>query len=133
MSTIKKFTKLEMEEMKINRYTLNISERYISFTYEFKKEFWRLSKQGYTGRSIFIVLGYDPDILGFDRVHNTTKRIRKAGRMSGGLKKNCSHKIPTSPENILFESDKNSSRMQNEIIYLQQQMSFLKKLMQDKV
>ena len=30
-------------------------------------------------------LGYDPELLGFERVHNITKRIRRAGKSPEGI------------------------------------------------
>lgn len=44
----------------------------ISFTLAFKEEFWRLGVEGCTGN--IARLGYDPEVLGFERVHNITKR-----------------------------------------------------------
>ncbi len=43
---------------------------HISFTLAFKEEFWRLSAEGCTGNMAFQKLGYDPEVLGFERVHS---------------------------------------------------------------
>lgn len=58
----------------------------ISFTLAFKEAFWRLSVEGCTGNMALRKLGYDPELLGFERVHNITKRIRRAGKSPEGIR-----------------------------------------------
>lgn len=85
MSTKKKFTPEEIRHLRANPYTLKVSEETISYTLAFKEAFWALSLQGYTGMAAFRKLGYNTQVLGFERIHNTTKRIRKEGRSLKGL------------------------------------------------
>ena len=80
MSVKKKFTDAEIQELQRNPYTERVTADQISFTLAFKKAFWQLSVEGCTGNAAFRKLGYDPDVLGFERVHNITKRIRRAAR-----------------------------------------------------
>lgn len=77
MSTKKLFTPEEVEILKENPYTWKVSLDRITYTQEFQRAFWELSLQGLSGTDAFRKLGYDPRILGKERVHNTTKRIRK--------------------------------------------------------
>ena len=56
-----------------------------SYTLAFKEAFWTLSLQGYTGPAAFRKLGYNTEVLGFERVHNTTKRIRREAKSLEGL------------------------------------------------
>ncbi len=94
-----------------------------------------LSVEGCTGNSAFHKLGYDPDVLGFERVHNITKRIRRAARAPEGIKGRAKSRMRISKGNFSSaELEKMSRReserrLQNEIVHLQQQMAFLKKLM----
>ena len=135
MSTKKKFTPAEVEALRGNPYTEKVSEEQISFTLAFKEEFWRLSVEGCTGNMAFRKLGYDPEMLGFERVHNITKRIRRAAHTPEGIRGAKKSRMQISKESFSrAELEKMSrreseQRLQNEIIYLQQQMAFLKKLM----
>ena len=135
MSTRTKFTPAEMEELRANPYTEKVTERQISFTLAFKEAFWRLSVEGCTGNMTLRKLGYDPKILGFERVHNITKRIRHAARTPEGIRGTKKSRMRISREQFSqAELEKMSRReserrLQNEIVYLQQQMAFLKKLM----
>ena len=84
MGTRKKFSTAEQELLRANPYTEKVTENQISFTLAFKEAFWRLSVEGCTGNMALRKLGYDPELLGFERVHNITKRIRRAGWMPSG-------------------------------------------------
>ena len=135
MSIKKKFTPAEVEELRANPYTEKVTERQISFTLAFKEAFWRLSVEGCTGNMALRKLGYDPEILGFERVHNITKRIRSAARAPEGIRGVKKSRMRISKDQFSqAELEKMSRReserrLQNEIVYLQQQMAFLKKLM----
>lgn len=135
MSTRKRFTEEEIEALRANPYTASVTPDQISFTMAFKEEFWRLSVEGYTGNAAFRKLGYDTEVLGFERIHNITKRIRRAGRSPEGLQEPPSKRMRLSKEGFRnadlekMSRRESEQRLQNEIIYLQQQMAFLKKLM----
>lgn len=135
MSVKKKFSPKEVETLAANPYTAKVTAEQISFTFAFKEEFWRLSVEGCTGNVAFRKLGSDPEVLGFERVHNITKRIRRAARSPEGLKGTARLRMRIRKENFSHaELEKMSRReserrLQNEIVYLQQQMAFLKKLM----
>ena len=135
MSTKKKFSPEEVETLRANPYTERVTTEKISFTLAFKKEFLRLSVEGCTGNAAFRKLGYDPEVLGFERVHNITKRIRRAAKTPEGLKGKAKSRMRISKENFSsaqlekMSRRESEQRLQNEIVYLQQQMAFLKKLM----
>lgn len=129
MSTRKKFTPAEVEELRTNPYTEKVTETQISFTLAFKEAFWRLSMEGCTGNMAFRRLGYDPEVLGFERVHNITKRIRRAARTPEGIQGRKKSRMQISKEHFSHAelekmSRESEQRLQNEIVYLQQQMTF---------
>lgn len=135
MSTKKAFSPEEIAMLRANPYTERVTTGQISFTLAFKKEFWRLSVEGCTGNAAFRKLGYDPEVLGFERVHNITKRIRRAAKTPEGLKGKAKSRMRISKEHFSsaqlekLSRRESEQRLQNEIVYLQQQMAFLKKLM----
>ena len=85
MGTKKKFTPEELKHLQANPYTLRVTADSISYTLAFKEAFWALSLQGYTGTAAFRKLGYNTEVLGFERIHNTTKRIRREARSPEGF------------------------------------------------
>lgn len=136
MSTKKLFTPEEVKILKENPYTWKVSADRITYTQEFQKAFWELSLQGLSGTDAFKALGYDPKILGKERIHNTTKRIRKQGNSPEGIRQKPRKWMRTTRKQFkLADLEKMSHkdaarRMQKEIVYLQQQVEFLKKVMQ---
>lgn len=85
MSTKKKFRPEEVGELRANPYTEKVSEEQIFFTLAFKEAFWRLSVEGCTENMAFRKLGYNSKVLGFERVHNITKRIWNADKTPEGI------------------------------------------------
>ena len=71
MGARKKFSAAEQALLRANPYTEKVTANQISFTLAFKEAFWRLSVEGCTGNMALRKLGYDPELLGFERVHNT--------------------------------------------------------------
>ena len=69
MGTKKKFTPEELKHLQANPYTLRVTANSISYTLAFKEAFWALSLQGYTGTAAFRKLGYNTEVLGFERIH----------------------------------------------------------------
>lgn len=136
MSTKKLFTPEEVEILKENPYTWKVSTDRITYTQEFQKDFWELSLQGLSGTDAFKALGYDPRMLGKERIHNTTKRIRKQGNSPERIRSKPRKWMRTTRKQFkVADLEKMShkevaKRMQQEIVYLQQQVEFLKKVMQ---
>lgn len=135
MATKKKFTPEEIKNLKANPYTLRVTEDTISYTLAFKEAFWDLSLQGYTAAAAFRKLGYNTEVLGFERIHNTSKRLRRAGKSAEGFREGAPGgiRIKSEQEQQTDFAGKPSGeaamRMQKEIVCLQQQMAFLKKVM----
>ena len=96
----------------------------------FKEAFWALSLQGYTGTAAFRKLGYNTEVLGLERIHNTTKRIRWAAKSPEGLCECTRGGVRlTGGTGLAAPADEAARRMKREILVLQQQMAFLKKVM----
>ena len=135
MGTKKKFTPEELNHLQANPYTLRVTADSISYTLAFKEAFWALSLQGYTGTAAFRKLGYNTEVLGFERVHNTTKRIRREAKSLEGLREGTRGGVRLQKETTSADSpasapsDEAARRMKREILCLQQQMAFLKKVM----
>ena len=126
-----KFTKREIQLIKNNPYTYKVTESQIFYTKEFKEEFWRRYQAGESPRAIVEALGYDPDILGQYRINGLQINIqRQAKRPEGFTQGKGRHKgrkaelydVDTAP------SDETIIKMQHELLYLRQEVEFLKKI-----
>ena len=124
------FTKEELLQLKSNPYTNWATENMISFTKEFKQEFWNRYQSGMKPRDIVSELGYDPDVLGESRITGIQGNIKKTA-LSG--KEFTNAPIGGMPAerltSIEFDPTKETIiKMQNEILFLQQEIEFLKKI-----
>lgn len=72
----KLFTQEEINILKNNKYVKNVSEKAITYTNELKKEYINLITSGNSKREAFTKLGFDIDILGYDRIEGFFNRMK---------------------------------------------------------
>lgn len=125
----KPFTKEEQEVLKSNPYTLSVSDRQIKYTVEFKRFLLsELAKPGVTYHAAFIKAGYDPTILGQDRIASTVKCTRKQAASPQGLHDTGPSRSKLLKQDLARKRTETAIRdLQEEVIRLQQQVDFLKK------
>ena len=125
----KKFTHEELAILRSNPYTYTANVNSIYFTAEFKEKFYKLRQEGYLLDETISLLGYDPDMLGETRIKGISSLINKAVR--NGKPFTEGH---PSPESAMFNdeyaelTDENFLKMQHELLYLKQEIEFLKKI-----
>jgi hypothetical protein len=126
---MKKYTNKQIKELKSNPYTLQVDDKRIFFTIEFKKVFWTKYQAGMSPRAIFKDMNYNLDNFGQKQIDSIVQRIKKealAGVFTEGYSRvnRVKLKEPTSditPQNI--------NQIQNELLYLRQEVDFLKKVL----
>jgi hypothetical protein len=124
----KSFTPEQIIELRKNPYTYKVTEKHIRFTKEFKELFYKKRQEGMSLRDTFTSLGYDPEVLGYERIEGISGLINKAMREEGRFREG------TRPRHsILDEEDpeitkENFRRMQHELQLLRQEMDFIKKI-----
>ncbi len=75
----------QIKALRENPFTDFVSVTTIRFTVEFKEMFVAAMDSGKTIRSIFRDSGYDPDVLGRERMKSFAHRVRKEQRKNGGF------------------------------------------------
>ncbi len=126
------FTKEQQEELRANPYTFSVNDRQIRFTVEFKRYLLNeISKPGVTHKMAFRKVGYDPDMLGVQRMESFIHKIRAEAASPEGLRD------PGPPKNRLAERDLSKKQteaaikeLQRELVKTQQELAFLKKILQ---
>lgn len=128
--TNKTFSPEEIELLKSNPFTYSVSELTIRFTAAFKEEFWLRRKAGQRLPDIFTDLGYDVDILGASRLQNIAAQIRKQALSTDAFhEKNSTRKFKAGLPNFGdMPSDQALVRMQHELLYMRQELDFIKKI-----
>ena len=126
---MKKYTKKQIKELKQNSYTLQVDEQRIFFTIEFKKAFWTKYQAGMSPRSIFRELNYNLENFGQKQIDSIVQRIKKEalnGEFTEGYNRINRVKIKETTSEI---TPQNLKQMQNELLYLRQEVDFLKKVL----
>ena len=126
---MKKYTKKQIKELKQNPYTLQVDEKRIFFTIEFKKVFWNKYQAGMSPRAIFKELDYNLENFGQKQIDSIVQRIKKEalqGEFTEGYNRTKRTKIQEVDSEI---TPQNLKQMQNELLYLRQEVDFLKKVL----
>lgn len=127
---VKRFTGGEMDALRRNPYTYKVTQCHLSFTTEFKELFWKHYNEGMTPKDILLSLGYDPNILGENRVNGIRMHIKEEfegqGRFSSGRRpRNASGGAGA---NGPMDPAEEVRQLRNEVEYLRQEVEFLKKI-----
>ena len=101
---MKEYTPKQIKELKANPYTLNVTKNKLYFTAKFKEDFWISYQAGNAPRKILLDFGYNLEYFGQKQIDDIVQRIEDL----------------SSPQSI--------ERMQNELLYLRQEVEFLKKI-----
>ena len=126
---MKKYTKKQIKELKENPYTLKINEQRIFFTIEFKKVFWIKYQAGMSPRKILKELNYNLEYFGQKQIDSITQRVKEEalnGEFTEGYSRINRMKIKEPEGEITVQ---NIKQMQHELLYLKQEVDFLKKVL----
>lgn len=124
------FTQEQMESLKSNPYTACVSPRQIFFTLEFKLFALKEAQNGMKSVKIFQKAGYDPEVLGKERMYCVIKRIKKEAASEQGLHVSKGEKSRERLSKEMLEKKQTAATikaMQKKILQLEQELEFLKK------
>lgn len=126
---MRKYTQKQIKELKSNPYTLKVDDQRIFFTIEFKKAFWTKYQAGMSPRVILKELNYNLDNFGQKQIDSIVQRIKKealVGEFTEGYSRYNRMKVKEPSGDI---TPQNIKQMQNELLYLRQEVDFLKKVL----
>ena len=122
-----RFSKEDIEKLKNNPYILNISEKAITYTDEFKEKFMELYSKGKMPTEIFRLCEIYPEIIGQKRIDMLAYRLKKKleyGEELTDKRKEFSGR----PKSKELTKDEEIQRLKHKIQYQEQQIEFLKKI-----
>ena len=129
---MKEYTQKQIKELKANPYTFKVTKNKIYFTIKFKEDFWISYQAGNAPRKILKDFGYNLDYFKQKQIDSIVQRIKKQALSGNGFTEgdNRQWRTPmkaTSEEEL--SSPQSIERMQSELLYLRQEVEFLKKIM----
>ena len=130
----KEFTPEEIEILRKNPNTWSVNRFRISLTKEAKERILELADMGYSSRQCMVELGYDTKILGKSRcssvVYNTQREVKRGKQIHDGYAKRQPKRLSADELDELPLNQESYIRMKNELVYLKQEVDFLKKISQ---
>lgn len=125
------FTQEQIKKLKKNPYTFKVTTNRLFFTAKFKEDFWISYQAGNAPRKIMQDLGYDLSMFTQKQIDNYVQRIKKEAMSGNGFHEGVNREqrvsIKATREDEL-SSSQTIERMQNEILYLRQEVDFFKKI-----
>lgn len=128
---MREYTAKQIKELKANPYTLKVTKNKLYFTIKFKEDFWTSYQAGNAPRKILKDFGYNLEYFEQKQIDSLVQRIKHQALSGNGFTEgeNRNNRIPmkaTSEEDM--SSPQSIERMQNELLYLRQEVEFLKKI-----
>ncbi len=128
---MKEYTEKQIKDLQKNPYVLKVSKHRLYYTAKFKEEFWISYQAGNSPRKILSDFGFDLSIFGQKQIDSLVQHIKKQALSGNGFSEgeNRQRRSPmkATNENEL-SSPQSIERMQNELLYLRQEVEFLKKI-----
>lgn len=125
------FTEEQIKKLKKNPYTFKITKNKLYFTAKFKEDFWISYQAGNAPRKVMQDLWYDLSMFTQKQIDNYVQRIKREALSGEGFREgeNRQRRIPMkATDEKELSSPKTIERMQNELLYLRQEVEFLKKI-----
>ena len=129
---MKEYTEKQKRELRKNPYVLQVTKHKIYYTAKFKEDFWISYQAGNTPRKILTDFGFDLNTFGQKQIDSLVQHIKKQALSGDGFTEgtNRQRRIPrkaTAEEEL--PSPQSIELIQNELLYLRQEVEFLKKLL----
>lgn len=127
---VKRSTGEGMDALRSDPYTYKVTQCQISFTTGSKELSWEYYNEGMTPRDILLSLGYDPDMLGDNRVDGIWMHIKKEFEKQGRSHSGRGPRSTSSGDNASAPVDPADEvrQLRNEGGYLRQEVESLKKI-----
>ena len=126
---MKEYTDAQRKELQKNPYVLKVSKYKLYYTAKFKEDFWVSYQAGNSPRKILSDFGFDLNIFKQKQIDSLVQHIKKQALSGNGFTEGENHNYRTGikkPETD--NSPQTISQMQAELLYLRQEVEFLKKI-----
>lgn len=110
----KLLTEEEINTLKNNKYVTSVSEKNITYTKECREDYINLISSGLSKKKAFMQLGFDPIVLGNERIKAFHKRV----------KRNIKNNITMEDKRI--ESNKNKKKHKKSTLTEKEELEYLR-------
>ena len=128
---MKEYTAKQIKQLEKNPYVFKATKHRLYYTAKFKEDFGVSYQAGNTPRKILTDFGFDINIFGQKQIDSLVQHIKKQALAGNGFTEGETRQRRV-PMKATLEEELSSSqsieRMQNELLYLRQEVEFLKKI-----
>lgn len=128
---MREYTTKQMKQLEKNPYIFKVTKHRLYYTAKFKEDFWVSYQAGNTPRKILADFGFDLEIFEQKQIDSIVQHIKKQALAGNGFSEGVNRQRRT-PKKAASEEELSSpqsiERMQNELLYLRQEVEFLKKI-----
>ena len=128
---MKEYTPKQIKALEKNPYVFRVTKQKIYYSAKMKEDFWISYQAGNSPRKILTDFGFDVSILGQKQIDSLVQHIKKQALSGKGFTEgeNRTKRVAIKPaDEIELSSPQSIERMQNELLYLRQEVEFLKKI-----
>ena len=128
---MKEYTAKQIKQLEKNPYVFKVTKHMIYYTAKFKEDFWIRYQAGDSPRKIIADLGYNPDMFGQKRIDSLVQKIKKQALSGEGFTEgpNRTKRLSIKKTEAVFDTPQSFEQMQHELLYLRQEVEFLKKIL----
>jgi hypothetical protein len=128
---MKEYTTKQIRELEKNPYVFRVTKHKLYYTAKFKEDFWVSYQAGNAPRKILTDFGFDLSMFGQKQIDSLVQHIKKQALSGNGFSEgeNRQRRVPmkaTTEQEL--SSPQSIERMQNELLYLRQEVEYLKKI-----
>ena len=128
---MKEYTPKQIKELEKNPYVYRVTKHKIYYSAKMKEDFWTSYQAGNSPRKILTDFGFDLNIFGQKQIDSLVQHIKKQALSGNGFTEgeNRTRRVAMkATDEIDLTSPQSIERMQNELLYLRQEVEFLKKI-----
>jgi hypothetical protein len=121
------FTNEQQQLLRQNPYVYSVTDTRITLTKEFKEIFLKAYTEGESPRKILENYGFDPSVIGENRITSMSQHIRNEYRKYGEFHEGYVRRRAI-PDNTTPDEEDELKKLRHEVDYLKQEVDFLKKI-----
>lgn len=127
---MKEYTAKEIRKLQSNPYTHKVTKNKLYFTVKFKEDFWIRYQSGDAPKKIIADLGYDIGLFRQKQIDSIVQRIKSQALSGDGFREgeNRTKRRAMKEPSCEQASPGTLVQMQHELLYLRQEVEFLKKI-----
>ena len=128
---MKEYTPKQIKELEKNPYVFKVTKYKLYYTAKFKEDFWVSYQAGNAPRKILADFGFDLSMFGQKQIDSLVQHIKKQALAGNGFtegENRIKRVAMKATDEIELSSPQSIERMQNELLYLRQEVEFLKKI-----